>query len=194
MVQRTRMHVVVFDLEFTAWEGSLARGWDRPFELKEVVQIGAVKLDVHTLKSVDEFDMLVRPRVNPRLSEYFTRLTGITNAAVAARGVDLAVAYRAFLDFAGGGTAWAFGRDDLIFDDNLRLYALDIPRAPYGNVIPWFAAAGIDLTGKHACDVARAVGAQHEGRDHDALADAHSVAAGVVTQIGRGTPNPFLPS
>lgn len=32
--------IVVFDLEWTAWEGSKARGWDGPGEEMEIVQIG----------------------------------------------------------------------------------------------------------------------------------------------------------
>jgi inhibitor of KinA sporulation pathway (predicted exonuclease) len=187
-----RRHAIVFDLEFTAWDGSLARGWSRPFELKELVQIGAVKVDSRTLKVMDEFEILVRPRVNPELSEYLTVLTGIGNDALARRGVDFAVAYRAFLDFAGDADTWAFGRDDEIFDGNMRLYGLTMPLLPYTNVIPWFAQNGVDLTGKHACDVAAASGAAFEGREHDALADAHSVATGIATLVARGALNPFL--
>ena len=41
----TARKLIVFDLEFTAWEGSLARHWLAPGEFKEVVQIGAVRLD-----------------------------------------------------------------------------------------------------------------------------------------------------
>jgi inhibitor of KinA sporulation pathway (predicted exonuclease) len=190
MARRTR-HAVVFDLEFTAWEGSLARGWSRPFEFRELVQIGAVKLDSRTLKAAGEFEMLVRPRVNPRLSEYFTALTGIGNAAMTKRGVDFAVAYRAFLAFAGESATFAFGRDDEIFEGNMRLYGLAMPLLPYANVIPWFAENGVDLAGKHACDVAAASGAVFEGRAHDALADAHSVATGIATLIARGASNPF---
>jgi len=189
---QARIHAVVFDLEFTAWEGSLARAWSRPFELKELVQVGAVKLDARTLKTVDEFEMLVRPRVNPRLSDYLVALTGIGNDEIAKRGVDFAVAYRAFLDFVGRSTISAFGRDDLIFEENKRLYGLAMPRPSYGNVIPWFAQHGVELAGKHACDVAAAVGAPFDGRRHDALADARSVALGIVTVIHRGAPNPFL--
>jgi inhibitor of KinA sporulation pathway (predicted exonuclease) len=192
MIEAVRRHAIVFDLEFTAWDGSLARGWSRPFELKELVQIGAVKVDARTLKTVDSFDMLVRPRVNPCPSGYFTALTGISNDALARRGVDFAVAYRAFLDFAGGETVWAFGRDDLIFAENMRLYGLDLPRPRYRNVIPWFAHHGVDLDGRHACDVAAATGAIFEGRAHDALSDARSVALGIATVVGRGADNPFL--
>ena len=185
---------IVFDLEFTAWEGSRARRWSLPGERTETVQIGAVKLDTESLRTLDEFQILVRPRLNPVLSDYLVALTGITNEALLAHGVDFIPAYRAFLDFAGEATIFAFGRDDLIFADNLKLYgwqgALPIP--PYRNVIPWFAEQGIDLSGKHACDVAEAAGAIFTGQRHDALADARGVALGITTMIGKGAKNPFL--
>jgi DNA polymerase III epsilon subunit-like protein len=189
-----RAFAVVFDLEFTAWQGSMASRWSRPGERTEVVQIGAVKLDARTLAVVDEFDILVQPRLNPVLSDYLVELTAITNGALAARGVDFVVAYRAFLDFAGGAPLWAYGRDDLIFEDNLKLYgwrgAFRAPR--YHNVIPWFVAHGVELSGKRASDVPEAVGLAFEGHKHDALADARGVARAIAALIARGAPNPFL--
>ena len=187
-----RHYVVVFDLEFTAWAGSVAARWSRAGEYTEVVQIGAVKLDAETLKVIDEFECLVRPRVNPVLSHYLTDLTGITNAMVDERGLDFITAYRAFLDFVGPSPIWAFGRDDLIFADNLKMYAWDaLPVPHYTNAIPWLAEHGIDLTGKHACDVAEAAGTVFVGRKHDALADARGVAAGIRAVVSRGAANPF---
>jgi len=188
------IHVVIFDLEFTAWEGSMESRWTRPGELTEVVQIGAVKLDPGSLKEVDAFEMLVKPRVNPILSDYLVALTGIDNKQLAARGVDFIAAYRAFLDFTAASHAWAHGRDDLILSGNLKLYGWEgaLPMLSYSNAVPWFTAQGIDLKGKRACDVAEAAGAIFEGRKHDALADARGVAAGFTAMIGKGSPNPFL--
>jgi inhibitor of KinA sporulation pathway (predicted exonuclease) len=188
------MHAVVFDLEFTAWEGSLESGWTRPGELSEVVQIGAIKLDAISLKEVDAFDMLVRPRVNPVLSDYLAALTGITNAAIDRRGVDFVTAYRAFLDFVGGARTFAHGRDDRILAGNLKLYGWErtLPLPEYTNAIPWFTAQGLDLKGKRASDVAELAGAVFDGHKHNALADARGVAAGFAALIGRGAPNPFL--
>ena len=40
---------IVYDLEFTAWEGSMSHRWLLPGEFKEVVQIGAVKVDADSL-------------------------------------------------------------------------------------------------------------------------------------------------
>ena len=185
---------MIFDLEFTAWEGSMQSRWTRPGEHTEVVQIGAVKLDAESLKEVDCFEMLVRPRVNPVLSDYFVALTGITNERIAARGVDFITGYRAFLDFVGDARAFAHGRDDLILAENLKLYGWEngFPLLPYSNAVTWFAAQGVDLKGKRACDVAEAAGAVFEGRKHDALSDARGVAAGFVALIRKGAPNPFL--
>ena len=168
--------------------------WTRPGEYTEVVQIGAVKLDAESLKEVDCFEMLVRPRINPILSDYLVALTGITNEAMASRGVDFITAYRAFLDFAAEARAFAHGRDDLILSENLKLYGWEgkLPPLAYSNAVHWFAAQGIDLKGKRACDVAEAAGAIFEGRKHDALSDARGVAAGFVHLIRKGAPNPFL--
>jgi inhibitor of KinA sporulation pathway (predicted exonuclease) len=189
-----RALAVVFDLEFTAWEGSLASRWSRPGEHTEIVQIGAVKLDAARLKVVDTFAILVRPRVNPVISDYLIALTGIGNEDLAQCGIDFVTAYLAFLNFVGEAPIWAFGRDDLILAANLKLYGFDrvLRVPPYRNVIPYLREQGIDLAGKHACDVAEAAGAAFEGRKHDALADAMGVAAGIAHLVARGAPNPFL--
>ena len=72
--------VVIFDLEYTAWEGSLGRDWSLEDEHREIVQIGAVRLEADTLDELDALECLVRPVMNPVLSDYFAALTGITNA------------------------------------------------------------------------------------------------------------------
>src|SRR5678815_1117158 len=82
--------ITVFDLEYTAWECSIARRWLAPGEFKEVVQIGAVKLDAESFESQGEFDVLVLPRINSVLSPYFEKLTGITNEKISRHGMDFA--------------------------------------------------------------------------------------------------------
>ena len=192
--RKARRFATVFDLEFTAWEGSQERRWSLPGERKEVVQIGAVKLDAESLRVVDSFDMLVQPRLNPVLSEYLIALTGITTQELAERGVDFVTAYRAFLEFVGDDVIFAFGRDDLVFIENIKIYGWqrELILPPYRNVIPWFAEHGVDLAGKHACDVAEAAGAEFEGQRHNALADAAGVARGMIAMVARGIQNPFV--
>ena len=172
----------------------MASRWTRRAEYTEVVQIGAVKLDGETLAEIDTFEILVRPRVNPVLSDYLVALTKITNEDLARRGVDFIVAYRAFLDFAAEAVCFAHGRDDLILLDNLKLYGWEkgLPLPRYNNAVTWFAEQGIDLKGKRACDVAEAAGTTFEGHKHNALADARGVAAGFRVLIEKGAPNPFV--
>ena len=180
--------ITVFDLEFTAWECSMARCWMAPGEFQEVVQIGAVKLDAESLAVLDELDLLVTPRINRDLSPYFTNLTGITDAALSARGMDFGDAYDRFADFAEGGTIAAFGRDDHVLDANLRLYGIAgaRPLPPFQDLRRWFAALGIDPRGLHSCDIGPRLGVPFRGQAHNALDDARSVAAGMKVLASRG--------
>jgi inhibitor of KinA sporulation pathway (predicted exonuclease) len=184
-------HAVVYDLEFTAWDGSMARKWMAPGEFKEVIQIGAVKV-TSAFSPIESFEVLVRPRLNPHLSEYIQALTGISNADLAGRGVDFDEAYRAFVGFAGALPIVAFGRDDLVLTDNLRLYGLHtVPPLPaVVDIRRWLIDNGIDITGLHACDVGPAAGVPFDGHTHDGLADARSVAAGIQALMARGAPRP----
>ena len=183
---------VVFDLEFTAWEGSMAEFWLRPGEFQEIVQIGAVKVD-EDFNAGETFALLVCPRINPVLSPYLEGLTGITNETLGARGVDFAEAYGAFLAFCKGLPVVAFGRDDVVFIDNLRLYGMsDAPLLlPYINALTWMEEQGIDMRGLHACDVAPSAGVPFSGRRHNGLDDALSVAAGIAALIARGARSPL---
>ena len=142
---------------------------------------------------MDEFEILILPRMNPVLSGFFTTLTGISNEDVARRGVDFITGYRAFLDFAAGAPIWAHGRDDLVLAGNLRLCGWDrhFAVSNYTNAILWFLEQGVDLRGKHACEVAAAAGATFSGREHNALDDARGIAAGILAMVDKGAPNPF---
>jgi DNA polymerase III epsilon subunit-like protein len=185
---------VVFDLEFTAWDTSMATHWLRPGEYREIVQFGAVKVDA-AFATGESLDVVVRPRLNPVLTPYLENLTGIANAEVAARGVDFVEAYRAFLAFADGLPAIAFGRDDLVIADNIRLYGLTgLPAPPrYLDARIWLAQRGLDMRGLHSCDVGPMAGVPFEGHKHNALYDALSVANGFKALIARGAPLPVIP-
>ena len=180
--------VTVFDLEFTAWECSMASHWLRPGEYKEVVQIGAVRLDGLSFEILEEFDVLVRPRINSSLSPYFENLTGISNARLAAEGLDFAEAYCRFLNFAGTSPICAFGHDEWVLEENIRLYGLkDMPPLPpFRDLRAWFAAHQVDPRGLHSCEIALRLGADFVGRAHNALDDARSIAAGMEIMAARG--------
>jgi inhibitor of KinA sporulation pathway (predicted exonuclease) len=179
--------LTVFDLEFTAWECSMAKHWLRPGEFKEVVQFGAVRLDGTSFEILDEFDVLVRPRINAELSPYFENLTGITNAMLAG-AVDFAEAYCRFVNFAGAGPICAFGHDEWVLEENIRLYGLQgLPPLPaFRDLRCWFAERHLDPRGLNSCDIAPMLGATFVGRAHNELDDARSVAAGMEIMAARG--------
>jgi len=180
--------ITVFDLEYTAWECSMARQWMTPGEYREVVQIGAVKLDADSFAEVAAFDVLVLPRINPDLSAYFQDLTGITQQMVTGLGVEFGEAYGRFLDFAGDGPIAAFGRDEQVLIDNLRLYGIEDarPLPVFYNLRGWFAVQGLDPRGLLSCDIAPALGVPFVGHAHNALNDARSLAAGMAAITARG--------
>jgi len=188
----TVRQLTIFDLEFTAWEGSLASHWLAPGEFKEVVQIGAVRFHGQGGVLQESFDCLVRPRVNPHLSDYFTALTGISNDRVAKEGVDFESAYRRFLAFAGDSLIAAFGRDDWVLEENARLCGLKdtAPLPRFLNLRDWFDAQGFDTNRLHSCDIGPLLGVPFEGRKHDALCDARSIAEGMRVLINRGAKQP----
>ncbi|MBV8977009.1 MAG: exonuclease domain-containing protein [Alphaproteobacteria bacterium] len=189
-----QIRAVVFDLEFTAWAGSMAHRWLRPGEFTELVQIGALRVDARSFAVEETLDVLVKPRLNPVLSDYFIALTGIGNEELAARGIDFAQAYARFVEFAQGCTIFAFGRDDLIFEANVKLYGIrDAPAMPrYVNIVPWLIENGIDPKGRNACDVGPLCGVPFEGQKHNALADTRSVLSGIAALVARGARNPLL--
>jgi inhibitor of KinA sporulation pathway (predicted exonuclease) len=186
--------VVIFDTEFTAWLGSMARAWKGPGEHQEIVQIGAVKLCAQHMNELAAFSVLIKPLRNPVLSTYFENLTRITNQRLEQEGLPFAVGVSRFQAFASGDPAFCYGRDDLIIARNAAL--LGQPQLwqqqPACNLRSWLQQVGIPLSGIHAGELAAHVGAAAQGRVHDSLADARSLAEAIRYLVARGAPNPFL--
>ena len=184
---------VIFDLEMTAWEGSLASNWSRPGEWREVIQIGAVRLGPGPeLVEKAAFSCLVRPVRNPVLSDYIVALTGITQSEVEAQGLPFEEALSRFDAFVGDETVAVCcnGRDHEILADNARWHGLPPSRhtARMIDIRPHLARLlGTGDRLFFSTDVARlAGGATGDGQDHDALADVRSIAAGLRQLIADG--------
>ena len=76
------MDFVVYDTEYTTWEGAMARKWLGENEYKEVIQIGALKVSFPDFEVKDSLKIYIKPQKNPVLSDYCKRLTGITQAEI----------------------------------------------------------------------------------------------------------------
>ncbi|MBI2235902.1 MAG: exonuclease domain-containing protein [Magnetospirillum sp.] len=168
--------VVVYDLEYTCWEGSLARDWDGPDEHREIVQIGAVALSAE-FQELAALEVMVRPRINPRLSDYFTRLTGLSQARLDKEGVDIAEALARLHAFAEPGLPLASNGDDGgVIAENCRLAGLDHPLSHRCVNVEFRIAAALDGYRPMSFEIPELFGLPQSGRGHDALFDARAVA------------------
>ncbi len=73
---------LLIDLEFTCWEDSLRTDWADPARPAEVIEIGLAVYDVATRTTTETFDVLVRPTVNPILSDYCVNLLHISQGEI----------------------------------------------------------------------------------------------------------------
>jgi inhibitor of KinA sporulation pathway (predicted exonuclease) len=121
--------IAIMDIEWTSWPGAKQRRWQGPGEEMEIVQIGAIRLmDDDGLKEIDALDILVKPRINPRLSNYFVELTGITQAQLDWNGIGFAAALERLKAFFQGVRAvCSYGTDYTIISHNCGLHGLPFP-------------------------------------------------------------------
>ncbi|MEO5336722.1 MAG: exonuclease domain-containing protein [Magnetospirillum sp. WYHS-4] len=175
--------LVVFDLEFTTWEGFMASGWSLPGKRREVVQIGAVRLDAAAgFAETGAFQALVRPRLHPRLSTYFIELTGIDQEMVDRDGRPFPEAmgdFVAFLEGSGTVQLVANGLDGPILADNCGWHDLPVPPAvirtlDVSNFFTRLLGRDRHVT---TSQLSGLLGFPEQGRAHDGLADARTLGA-----------------
>ena len=170
--------LVVFDLELTAWPGSASRNWTGPGEYPEIIQIGAVRLDAGLLE-IAALDLVVKPRLNPILSDYIVRLTGLTQARIDAEGVPFAHALANFAAFSAGAAAiLCNGGDAAWIARNVELAGIANPMQAmtFASLSDRFRrAAGRD---GHVISstLPEVFGFESAGQAHDGLADARAIA------------------
>jgi inhibitor of KinA sporulation pathway (predicted exonuclease) len=174
--------IVIFDLEITAWEGSLARNWSGPGEYMEVVQIGAVKLDAAMpMAEQDSFEILIRPEKNPVLSDYFTALTGITNVDLDREAVGFSEALQAFAAFVGEArAAYSNGSDwsDLVQNAGWAGVAWPFPPGLFSNIRETIAGAlGVSNRQAVSSSLPAQLGLEEVPGAHTGLGDSRAIAA-----------------
>jgi len=172
---------IIFDTEYTSWEGSLERGWGGPNEYKELVQIAAVKVESDGFNETDVFSVYIRPRVNPKLSDFFINLTGITQEKVDQEGIDYATALKRFYEWARGLHMYSYGRDETTLKKNCKLLGIDLLFADsqFFDIKDTFKKHGIAADDYHSGTIVRAFGQEPARRGHEALNDVRTVIDGL---------------
>ncbi len=180
----------MFDLEFTAWPGSNARNWSDHGEYREIVQIGAIRADRGDgYRELDGIELLVRPRLNPVLSDYFVALTGITQERVEALGRSFADALAAFTAFVGPAVPIVSNGYDLsVLIENCGFNDLPFPlaRGRFFDVGPFLAACIGNGVHVSSGDLPKRLAGVPDLPAHDALSDARMVAAALGLLAARG--------
>ena len=114
------MDFVIYDTEYTTWEGAMARKWLGDNEYKEVIQIGALKVSFPEFEVKDCLKVYIKPQKNPLLSDYCKKLTGISQEQID-NGVPFKQGLAEFLSFADGCLAGSYGNDGCILSENALL-------------------------------------------------------------------------
>lgn len=180
---------VVYDCEFLTNQSAPQRFWCGPMDPDPtVVQIGAVQLALDGSYELGEtFETVVRPRdrtgAPAELDPHFTWLTGITPERVENEGVPLADALARFGTFAGDGTCWSWGKDEInMLAISCWVEGIESPMRPdrFGNAAGLLVKTDLDpeAVGRMRSNtICETLGVTTPPlRAHDALGDAMSVA------------------
>jgi len=171
---------VVFDMEWTSWEGAMERNWSGLNEHRELIQIGAVRIDANSLREIDSFSCLLKPVKNPILSDYISRLTGISNEEVRSKGLDFASGLDLFARFVGSDMSFCNGGDGEVLKENFLLNNL-LPM-PFiescRSIRPWLSSViGLAPGSLMSCKLPSLLGLPDTFDAHDALGDARAIAS-----------------
>ena len=169
----------------------MERNWSGAGEHREVIQIGAVRMEGPSFAERDSFMRYMRPRKNPQLSDFIIELTHITQADIDTKGVPFQKAVREFLVFVGKTPAYCWGSDVLVLRENAELnkIELSLPDAQFRNIrplmAPAFSKAGIDIDMYTSGTLISAFGVVSTRRAHDALNDMRNLA-GALRELTAG--------
>ena len=111
------MTYIVLDLEFN---GAYCKENHRFFN--EIIEFGAVKLD-EQLNMVDNFSVLVTPKISKKLNSHVSKLTHINMNELKASHSGFTEVLEDFKTFLGDGTLLSWGTSDvLVLMENYRYY------------------------------------------------------------------------
>ena len=174
--------IVIYDLEWTSWEGFRASGWSLPGKFREIIQIGAVALDCQQdFLETRYLNIVVRPTIHPQLSDYVQELTGIKQDLVDHCGVVFPEALEQFHAFCHRTDLTCYNGDDsIVIAENCDLHEIECPQlTPESiNLRPLFSKLLKAAIGEvDSCELTNYLGLPSVGAFHDGLADARGIAA-----------------
>lgn len=145
------------DTEYTSWEGSFERDWSDPGEFKEIVQFAAFSYSKNNESKL--FDFYIKPKLNPELSSYFKKLTGISQEVVnnSRSNLRTIVDFLSKLQHSHTIVSWGPDLDILILDLNLKGIKHGIKKFEYLDFRDFLSINGISPNGLNSGNCARKI-------------------------------------
>lgn len=175
---------ILFDIEYTAWEGSQQRNWSHDNEYKEIICISALKINKcnNKLQIKDKFNYYVKPKLNPILSDYIINLTGITQTKIDTEGYNFEIALEAFYIFCENYNIYSYGNDYTEIKVNLHLNNISksskyfIWESQFYDIKPILNSYNINTSNYTSGSVYKSVGLKPNNvKIHDSMWDTYSL-------------------
>lgn len=189
------MFFIIFDTEYVADKGLLETGF-KGWQNREVIQIAALKID-EDLNITDSLNLYIKPFKHKYVSEYFTKLTGITNEIIEKLGTDFPSAYKTFREFVGDFPCFSHGwssnkakdGDGDVMKETMVYHHIEDNCPPdYKNIAFWFkeqySKKNINISKQASGEIASLLGLEDELKKlnlspHNALYDVYSILTGL---------------
>jgi hypothetical protein len=194
------MEIIIFDTEYTTWEGAQERKWLGANEYKEIIQIGALKVLWPEAQVIEDLCLTVKPKKNPILSRYCIDLTGISQEVLNTHGIEFQRALKIFCDFCGNRPVISYGNDAGIIAENIILSRAD-PLSFYGrsslsfiNIKYWILAYNENLSKLTSGELWQKLGCnkpKNFKHKHYSLSDCYSILQAVKHLQENGSRLPF---
>lgn len=182
---------IVFDMEWTAWEGSQDRGWDGPDEYREIYDIGAVLVTGDDFTMQETYHQLVKLEIVPTLPAFSTKLTGITQTQIDADGIPFSEMVPAFKRFAGDRPIYCWGIDGERLAENCELKKVPnpFPATQFRNMRDVFSAQGVPADEYMSSTIVQYFGEVNTHTAHQGLDDAQNIVEALRLLQERSTEN-----
>jgi inhibitor of KinA sporulation pathway (predicted exonuclease) len=168
---------ILYDTEFTCWEGSLARNWKGNGEHREIIQVSALKIN-ENLQIIDRINTTIKPIINPLLSEYCIHLTGLQQVDID-NSDNYSIFNEKFNKFTDYGNinCWSWGNDvNVLYEnDNINHTELSNYKKNHFDLRTIFKMKNINIDNVSSGQLARHFGISLEGQAHNAEYDTLSL-------------------
>lgn len=182
----------VVDIEATCWAdrklpGPGGEGWVEP--RNEIIELGAAMVGLPDLSAGSEFDMFVRPIVNPLLTDFCKTLTSIRQ-----QDVDAAQKYPAVLERFNSWISTFGPKEDVLFSSwgmydktqilrDCELHSVPFPFDDEHLNLKNHAAARMNRAPKGVAKVLARLGMEFEGTPHRGIDDVRNIIR-IVRKVG----------